>query len=247
MIYASCRKDFTDARHFSEATLTYRRDLSDDSSTIEPSTVPALVGVRPLILIHGYKTVAEDARQAYLLIETELVARAAGYSAVIGMLWPGSDITAAFPLAVVRADRAGKRLRELLRMLPPSTDIQTHSLGARVALKAVMDPQVKCRNLILSAPAVDDESLEPGGEFSDHPVTVGRAHVFYSRRDQVLEVAYRLGDFDDHDRALGWNGSQNPERLPSNARQIDCTEHVGEHGGYRHWGGYYDLWAAAAR
>jgi len=239
MIYASCRRDFLDAIHFSDAPLMYRTDLNDPRASILEADAIKQMGPRPLVLVHGYRSSPEDVESSYSIIAAAVADF--GYSAVVGMLWPGGELRISFPAAVPRANVAGKRLRSLLRAVPDA-DIQTHSLGARVALRALGPDGIVCKNLILSAPAVDDEALEYGEEFNGAALSCARVAVFHSQRDEVLRTAYRAGDLLEHDMALGWRGPENPDQCPANVHIFDCERVVGSHGGYRDEPKYYAGW-----
>ncbi|MDX2180497.1 MAG: hypothetical protein SFV18_12955 [Bryobacteraceae bacterium] len=103
--------------------------------------------------------------------------------------------------------------------------------------------------MLLTAAAVDDESLERNKEFFDATKSCGRIFNYYSKKDTVVGTAYRLGDFPEFDAALGAKGTEHPDRLAQNsptAFMVDCTEEVDTHGGYRHWKEFYDYWATVA-
>ena len=240
-IYVSCRHDFEDPRKFSDAPLLFRVDLVDTKSVVPDLAAIELMGARPLVLIHGYKSPSTDqAWQSYSKIAANVADF--GYSSIVAVFWPGGELVVSFPFAARRADLAGARLRGLLRAIP-SADVQTHSLGARVALKALSGVGVCCRNLILSAPAVDDECLEYGEEFNGAAMSVKeRVGVFHSVRDEVLRLSYPVGDLGDHDKALGWKGPERRDNLPENTYVVDCGKVVGKHGGYRDSKEYYSAW-----
>jgi len=58
-------------------------------------------------------------------------------------------------------------------------------------------------NALLTAPAVDNESLEPKKEFNASLGSCRRCLVCHSSKDNVLKIAYRIGALD---RALGYKG-----------------------------------------
>ena len=113
-------------------------------------------------------------------------------------------------------------------------DVETHSLGGRVALQSMaFKGDVWVDNLLLTAPAVDDECPEPKQEFNASLESCGRLFVYHSKEDEVLTRAYRLASFD---RALGDHGPQHRDVVEAscpNVRVIDCAALVFDHGGYR--------------
>jgi hypothetical protein len=154
MILLSCRGNFDDNVNFG-ATLARNGDANIPSW---PAEIPAST-----VLIHGYHSTAGAAEESYGVIEKAMPA-----SRMVGDLWPGGNLALDYMLAVLRAREAGWRLRDALMTLPSGdwVDIQTHSLGARVALEALRYGGLDVRHVILSAPAVDDDSLSPGKEFA---------------------------------------------------------------------------------
>lgn len=124
-----------------------------------------------------------------------------------------------------------------------TVDVQTHSLGARVALQAMaFEHEIFVDNLLLTAPAVDNESLEPDKEFNDALRSCRRCLVYHSEKDPVLKVAYRIGALD---RALGYKGPEHPRVIEAECPDVfvvDCGAVVKSHGGYRQSGEVYDHW-----
>lgn len=218
LTYASCRRDF-----WSDTTAYPLASVRWDG----PLPFP---GSRVLILIHGYRTDKESIQSAYTEIANRM---AAHYDHVIGFVWPGGWARIGFWPSRIRAERSADALYGLLKFLTRlrcTVDIQTHSLGALVALRT---PLTTVRNLLLTAPAVDDTELEnaPGC----------RVLVYHSRLDPVLKYWYRLSRFGLHG-ALGLKGPRDPERVPQNVQMIDCSASVGEHGGYRKSDAFYAHW-----
>lgn len=88
---------------------------------------------------------------------------------VLGYVWPGGDLGISYVFAKRRAEKAAQRIQSLLLSIASvanSIDINTHSLGARVALQALKGvPGKPIRNLFMLAAAVDDESIEIGEKF----------------------------------------------------------------------------------
>ena len=222
----SCRANYSDPVMFGphvakspDGVLNYRYDAASDAT----------------LLIHGYHTDDKGAQASYETIERCMPdVKFAGY------LWPGGVIAVDFPIAVIRAKSAGSRLRDVLNGATPRVvDIQTHSLGARVSLEALKyGSGIKIRHLILSAPAVDDDSLNVGGEFESVLENCVSVNVFYSRNDPVLKKDYPLGTL-FREQALGLNGPKVPRpRL----RAFDCSAVIDSHSGYRSSPAYFESW-----
>jgi hypothetical protein len=111
----------------------------------------------------------------------------------------------------------------------------SHSLGARVSLKALKESLLKnvVRNYYCTAPAVDNECLEPGEEFFSSVASCGRVFVFHSARDGVLRLTYEAAEWD---RALGLYGPEDKEYVSTRAKTIyvaNCKRQVSKHGGYK--------------
>lgn len=222
MIVLSCRKNFSEGVEFGPHS--YR----DSQGSISNRFIRTDIG--ETILIHGYHTSAVGAMASFETISKNI-------PDCLGFLWPGGDLAIDYPLAVGRATQAGYYLRAALL---EAVDMQTHSLGARVALEALKyGDGVSVRHLILSAPAVDHNCLLPGGEFAAVPRNCETVNIFCSRNDGVLAKDYPLGSFGG--TALGLAGCTR-DNLPANVRIFDCSRLVHEHSGYRDTPEYYDAW-----
>jgi hypothetical protein len=79
------------------------------------------------------------------------------YDLAIGFLWPGFQTQIGFFAAVPWANRSASHFRAFLKILNSAAhtvDLQTHSLGARVALQAMsFVHEVWGDNVLLTAPA----------------------------------------------------------------------------------------------
>ncbi len=220
-----------------------------DSNIAFGPTVAAkdIVSISPIsdtLLIHGYHNTVTDGLDSYQVIQDNMKT----YSTMTGFFWPGGLLAVAFPIDISRATEAGWRLRDILKSRKDESialDIQTHSLGARVALEALKYGDVKIRNLILTAPAVSRECFSQGGEFST-VVTSGcckTISVFHSGNDPVLKHDYPLGTFGQ--QALGLVGvGPFVEGISKNTELIsyDCTNFVTSHSGYRTSPQFYTMW-----
>lgn len=260
MYVVSCRKGFTPTQLLSSENRyrNYKNPLDPEKfdeltlSDILSAATDKHVG----ILVHGFNTDVDQAMAAYWEIVDRMrntgVAGPQGYGTVIGFLWPGFSTPLGYAPAVLNANRAGARLLELvnaIRTVAHSVDVQTHSLGARVALSALKNPnKVFVDNLILSAPAVDNQKLEPNEDFFAAMNSCNRCFVCHSAQDAVLTKAYWIGDaMDGLHPALGRKGPRSkPVTLSKtpNVYVVDCTARVKkDHSGYRKTNKYFDYWA----
>ena len=178
MLLISPRKNFWEPNSFSNNEVVREIDLTnpnDPGSDVSDAELQAAVTGKKLhLLIHGYNNDEAAIRDSYGIIESMmsaqgLVGPTAPYDMVLGYVWPGGDLGLAYFFAKRRADKAGPRAQTLLlsiASIAASLDINTHSLGARVALQALKGvPGKPMRNLFMLAAAVDDESIEIGEKF----------------------------------------------------------------------------------
>ncbi|MBO9490449.1 alpha/beta hydrolase [Endozoicomonas sp. G2_1] len=249
MYIISARKDFShpdDIAPNGEHTI-YDINLSNDSHNgqkVPLSNLSATVsGKKVLILVHGYNNEPYEAYDAYELLEKELTTKGGNhYDFILGYSWPGCDNPAEWYKAKRRADSAARMFRRLLTTLEPQTasiDVLSHSLGARVTLKALKGAQKPLiRNYFSTAPAVDNECLETGEEFYTSTLRCQHLHVFHSFRDGVLNVAYRTAEFDT---ALGLCGPEDRSYVlrKKNIYVVNCKKVVSSHGGYKHAKAFY--------
>ena len=261
MILISCRKDFTNSRGFSAKNeirnYPFMSKLDTFETIDELNLAGQMQGKHVLVLIHGFRNPLTNVASSYQrvlkgLIDSGLMNDPAigvgpGYDLVLGFTWPGFETPLGFFPAVPFANRSGGFFRSLLELASKNAktvDVQTHSLGARVALQALAggtDGFVD--NLLLTAPAVDDESLEPRQEFNGALLGCRRCLVYHSDKDNTLKIGYRLGDLD---RALGLKGPQHPDIIKAQCPSVivvNCKKVVSSHGGYRTAGAYYEHWS----
>jgi esterase/lipase superfamily enzyme len=257
MILVSCRRDFSDTRHFSARNVIRNYPsfpklepfLELDRATLADQ----MHGRHVLILVHGFRNPLRSVATAYQrvlkgLIDNDIVGENA-YELVLGFAWPGFATALGFLPAVPFANRSAGFFRSLLELASRnarSVDVQTHSLGARVALQTLGgETKAFVDNLLLTAPAVDDEVLEPLQEFDAALDLCRRCLVYHSERDGILRFAFRVGDAPEFDRALGWKGPQHPaiiaEKRPG-VLVIDCKKAVSSHGAYKSAPEYYAHW-----
>lgn len=262
MILISCRKDFSDSRAFSERNAIRsfpflpRLDRFDELD--EMNLAQQMQGKHVLVLVHGFKNPLQNVGAAYQrllkgLTDSQLMGNT-GYGLVLGFTWPGFETPLGFFPAVPFANRSAGFFRSFLELASRNArtvDVQTHSLGARVALQALgggTDGYVD--NLMMTSPAVDDEVLEPGQEYHGALDVCRRCFVFHTERDKTLKFAFRIGDAPEFDRALGWKGPQHPKIIETECPEVfvvDCKNVVRSHGGYRSAGSYYEHWSRVLR
>ena len=181
------------------------------------------------IIIHGYNCTEERLVQEYVPFAGALGRDCIAYS------WPGGGHPLDFPAAVGRASLAGYRLRDVfsMRHLRQGRDsVVAHSLGARLVLTALRDGLLQIEKLILMGPAVDWDVFESDGDFAKVPGRCESIHILYSNRDEVLKLAFPLGDFGGDCRALGFDGPRDPALVPKNIVLHDVSAFVGEHTAY---------------
>jgi esterase/lipase superfamily enzyme len=258
MFIVSCRKDFWSATEFSTADAIRDLDLDTGTGPVITHTafVEAMAAKRLTVLVHGYNNERLDVLGSYRTIDTQmrllgfLGAARAPYDALVGFAWPGGATGVSFPFARGRADDTAPRFGQLLAALRgggATVDLNTHSLGAHVALEALREAAAPVvRNAWHFASAVDNESVEHGERYFDASRQAVRFYVFHSKHDPVLRVWYRLGDFFDFDTALGYSGPEDPRAIMDHSphvRVINCKDVVTSHGGYRSSGQVWSFMA----
>jgi esterase/lipase superfamily enzyme len=257
MILISCRRDFSDTRHFSDRNVIrnypFLPKLDRFFELDEGNLAEQMQGKHVLILVHGFRNPLENVASAYQrvvrgLIANDILAENA-YELVLGFVWPGFATPLGFFPAVPFANRSAGFFRTLLELASRNArtvDVQTHSLGARVALQTLGgQTEAFVDNLMMTAPAVDDETLEPLREFNQALELCRRCLVYHSERDNTLRFAFRIGDAPEFDRALGWKGPQHAEVIAAdcpNVFVVDCRKGVASHGAYRSAPAYYAHW-----
>jgi esterase/lipase superfamily enzyme len=257
MIIISCRKDFSNSRAFASSieirNYQFLPKMDKWDLLDEQNLANQMRGKRVLILVHGFRNTLANVGKAYQTILKQIIGsnlRADGaYDLVLGFTWPGFITPLGFFPAKPFANRSAGYFRGLLELASAqakAVDVQTHSLGAVVALQALSSgTTAKIDNLLLTAPAVDDEVLQPQKEYNAALKYCRRCIVYHSDKDEVLKFAYRIGDGPEFDRALGWKGPQNRELIIEKCQNvfvIDCRNAVDSHGGYRFAGAFYDHW-----
>jgi pimeloyl-ACP methyl ester carboxylesterase len=188
-----------------------------------------------LVLVHGFNNSDGGAATAYLAFRKRERALFGSvdphaFEALFSdTFWPGDAQWGFFdkldfliyPTAVHTAVAAGKDLDSLLAKLPnlERVDFIAHSLGARVVLETLLllrkRALPKVGRVVLMAPAVPSEMLEPGGKFFDLLMQLWaegiEVRVLHSLDDKVLHWAFPpgqslAGKSEASQRALGRYG-----------------------------------------
>lgn len=253
MYVVSCRKGFESNLLFEKSNRCRNYTQPGDHTKFQDIDLSTLVAAAAnkhvCVLVHGFNNPIANVAKSYWELVAGVQTKAA-YGLVVGFTWPGSRTPAGYFGAVPKATRSAPFLRDLINLLRPaalSVDVQTHSLGARVALKALADPaKVFVDNLLLTAPAVDNNILEPGETFAGSIASCNRCFVYFSKNDPVLKTGFWIGDvLDGVHAALGLKGPRSKvvtlEKTP-NVYVVDCSARVKAHGGYRHAPQYYEHW-----
>ncbi|MFM5696321.1 alpha/beta hydrolase [Aeromonas veronii] len=156
MIIVSSRQDFTDSdKLLSDGHLIREIDLSNDNSkrTISVDDLVSEISKKHIcILVHGYNNEFFEVCDAYEIIESKINNNLKGiYDEVIGYTWPGGDHKLEWWDAKSRANAVARRFRQLLETLSEKAtiDIISHSLGARVSLKALKESSKKNNQKLL--------------------------------------------------------------------------------------------------
>jgi hypothetical protein len=216
----------------------------DGGKLTEEEVAERIAGKRVCILLHGYCTA--DPFGAFSEIALEMGDM---YDEFIGVSMPLSRLEWAFWLARMRATKAGRLLAAAIADLGSTEfvnrlkiDAETHSLGGLVLLEA-LDHGLYVRHAILTAPAVDNESIQEQERYALAVQRAERILVAHSRHDPVLRAAYKLGMWDN---ALGLTGPQNPELCDKRIVSLDCSDVVRQHGDYKRCKLLFDKWKEIA-
>lgn len=223
---------------FKEIDLRSDRELRSFGND-ENAFCKAMGNKSVLLLIHGYNNEQDEVHDAYSVIEEKVQAHIGEhYDLVIGYSWPGGDKGMDWWASKRRANGVARRFRFLIEnisQVAASLDIMSHSLGARVALKSLKQSSKESviRNYFCMAPAIDNEALEKGEEFSDALSKIAALYIFHSKKDGVLAAAYRIAEFDN---ALGLYGPEDKQYIQhktKNIFSINCKKKINCHGDYK--------------
>lgn len=243
MLMISIRKSLEDSDRFaSESTYFRLRFSQGDTFETESISLEAMINLlrdkRVLLLIHGYNNNISKVAGAYKTIENGIDKISHDYDEIVGFTWPGGDHALGYYSAKGRSSPAARRLLNIFKIFRfKSLDVMTHSMGARVVLRALcddpLDSKVVIRNHFSAAAAVEDESIEMNHRFYESTQLTNYNWIFYSKYDGVLRWWYDLADGDS---ALGLHGPDDLyslEKHSKNVIAINCRHCVKEHGGYK--------------
>jgi len=173
-------------------------DIANYRSLDLARLVDDIRGRHVLIATHGFNM--DRAAGIACLSNWEGLLRLDRASVFLGLLWPGDSIWLHgldYPEEPRVADEAGERLASFLKNAncggAASVSFASHSLGARVVLTAISQMRRPVRRLILMAGAIDDDCLDI--EFRAAVANVGQISVLASRQDEVLSMAFPVGNF----------------------------------------------------
>ncbi len=204
--------------------------IGSDTSPLSP--VPevrfrhAIAGRDVLFAVHGYNN---DQKEAVCkLSRLESLLQLPDSAAFIGILWPGDSRAGfiSYPVEKPTAARTGRLLAQFSnrRMQDAATfSFVSHSLGARVALEAIRQLDKDARSACLMAAAIERSCLEK--EYADAFAKTHSIYVLSSTKDDVLRLAFPMGNFFGHllnptanplSAALGYSG---PTRAIGNTVQ----------------------------
>jgi len=120
-------------------------------------------------------------------------------SIFVGLLWPGDSVWAHgldYPEEPKIADEAGTLIAPFVDANfanAASVSFSSHSLGARVVLKTISQLNRPVRQVTIMAGAIDDNCLDT--EFSDAAQNIGTISALSSSMDEVLKLAFPIGNF----------------------------------------------------
>ncbi|HEY3440292.1 MAG TPA: alpha/beta hydrolase [Paludibaculum sp.] len=258
MIIVSCRRGF-DSNALLASENHYRNYTNPNSNATFKDlnltdVLTAATNKHVCIFVHGFNNPMENVLPAYWEMVQNMkdsgLTGPSGYGLVIGFAWPGVQTGIGYFPALAAAKKSAPFLIALinsLRAVAHTVDVETHSLGARVALVALANPKkVFVDNLLLTAPAVDNHTLEPDQAFHPSLDSCNRCFVYHSGNDPVLKVAFPLADITDGiHKALGLKGPRSRTvtlQQCLNTYVVDCTARVDSHGGYRKIPQFYAQW-----
>ncbi|NOG47121.1 MAG: DUF726 domain-containing protein [Calditrichaeota bacterium] len=244
MLIISSRKNFDDPDNLSKKGHLFKKiDLTSDSEIKdfknEEEFIDEIKKQRVLLIVHGYNNEQDEVYDAYSVIESKVNQHLQNeYDLVIGYSWPGGDKGLEWWSSKRRANSVARRFRRLIENISEKVetlDIMSHSLGARVVLKALKQSEKTkiIKNYFCLAAAVDNEVLEKGEEFVDSVSKIDALFVFHSKKDEVLATVYRLAEFDN---ALGLHGPEDKDYIENKTKNIfvvNCKKKIKNHGGYK--------------
>ena len=199
----------------------------EDISTDQPT----------LLLIHGFNNEFEDVTKAYLDFEKRI--RQAGFQGnVIGFTWPSYGQWYQYFGDQEQVEYAAPALTRFLQKFHPrlgqnALHANTHSMGTYLLIQALKSyPGTNIRpinEMTCFAADVSNDVLEKGEIGYRAAQKVARLTSYFNTHDPVLGASA----FANVDSRLGLNGADEPDLLPDNAFQVDCSTVIDGHSDYR--------------
>jgi pimeloyl-ACP methyl ester carboxylesterase len=159
------------------------------------------------------------------------------------VFWASADSqiesAAAWQGAFENTEMAAKSLRAFVGELSGRGNkvvVAAHSLGCRVALSAFSGEGIvgpRLAQLMLLAPALDDDVLGADGEFPSESIGADEVLIVHSGRDPALKDNWPLAEYARCGRhakpALGCAGPSVVTALAKHVNVLDVTERIDEH------------------
>ena len=246
MLIVSCRKDFRDDYECGDNQVA-DVDLTAPADEICPIDISSLEDCLPssgretlkiLLLIHGYNNTFGDVKDAYKIIQDNQRKWIRFHDIVIGFTWPGGNEFLAYENArnslIDENSCVVDKFTDLLIKLDDfcavkSVDTLSHSLGCRISLAAYTrlsknNNGKKLRKLhrqFLTGADVNIKSIVRGGHYFDGSNITESCHVFYSKKDEVLNPFVR--GFVGGGIALGSRGPKGVENISLKIYGVNCS------------------------
>ncbi|HEV2697377.1 MAG TPA: alpha/beta hydrolase [Terriglobales bacterium] len=168
------------------------------SAPLDPQLIQAVQGRDVLLGTHGFH-VNRASGISYLTHWNEWL-RLGDNGLFVGVLWPGDSRWLPFldyPAEGSEAIKSGRLLAAYLEKYftgANTLSFSSHSLGARMVLETIrnLPDSTKVQRVTLMAGAIDDTCLN--GEYRDAAARVGKISVLASSCDEVLKLAFPLGN-----------------------------------------------------
>ena len=189
-----------------------------------------------LLLIHGFNNDFDQVTGAYLDFEEKI--QEAGFQGnVIGFTWPSYGQWYHYFGDKEQVEYAAPALVKFLQKFLPrlgqnALHINTHSIGTYLLFRALTSyssggPIID--DMACFAADVSNDVLEKGEIGYRALRRVNRLTSYFNRHDPVLGASA----FANADGRLGLNGADEPDLLPENAFQVDCSTVIEGHSDYR--------------
>ena len=170
----------------------------DDYSGLAPGDLKsAIQGQNVLIGTHGFNV--DRAAGIACLANWGGLLQLPDSSIFVGLLWPGDSVWAHgldYPEEPKIANEAGALIAPFVDANfanAASVSFSSHSLGARVVLKTISQLSRPVRRVTIMAGAIDDNCLNT--EFRDAVENIGTISALSSSMDEVLKMAFPIGNF----------------------------------------------------